>query len=100
MSKLKSILIAGAATAGGYGLYALATAPLHAPHAGPARRASVAQADALADPAQRRAYFGELHLHTGYSFDAYALLGARTTPDDAYRFSKGEPVRFMGQIVQ
>ncbi len=100
MSKLKSILIAGAATAGAYGLYALATAPLHAPHTGPSRRGSVAQADALADPAQRRAYFGELHLHTGYSFDAYSMMGTRTTPDEAYRFARGEPITYLGQTVQ
>ena len=35
--------------------------------------------------------FGDTHLHTGYSADA-GLMGATTTPDDAYRFAKGETV--------
>jgi hypothetical protein len=52
------------------------------------------------NPVDRRAYFGELHLHTGYSFDAYTFMGTRTTPEDAYRFAKGEPVTYMGQKVQ
>ena len=40
----------------------------------------------------RNAYFGDLHVHTGNSFDAYAY-GVRATPDDAYRFAKGQPIR-------
>ena len=35
--------------------------------------------------------FGDTHLHTAYSADA-GLIGATTTPDDAYRFAKGETV--------
>ena len=31
--------------------------------------------------------FGDTHLHTAYSADA-GLIGATTTPDDAYRFAK------------
>ena len=60
----------------------------------------MAAAQAEAAPAQRRVLFGELHLHTGYSFDAHALEGQETTPEDAYRFAKGEPVRYRGQMVQ
>ncbi|MGB1372432.1 MAG: DUF3604 domain-containing protein [Aequoribacter sp.] len=37
----------------------------------------------------RNAYFGDLHVHTGYSFDAYAF-GTIATPYDAYRYAKGE----------
>jgi hypothetical protein len=42
-------------------------------------------------PDQRRAFFGELHVHTGLSFDAWAR-GSRLLPDDAYKFGKGESV--------
>ncbi|MBL6750542.1 MAG: DUF3604 domain-containing protein [Nevskia sp.] len=43
----------------------------------------------------RDAYYGDLHLHTTYSFDAYLLLGTRVTPDQAYKFARGEPVPFL-----
>jgi hypothetical protein len=53
-----------------------------------------------ADAPKRNAYFGDLHLHTTYSFDAYVVMGTKTDPDTAYRFAKGEPVQYMGQTVQ
>lgn len=37
----------------------------------------------------RRALFGDLHVHTARSMDAF-LFDTRTTPSDAYRFAKGE----------
>ncbi len=36
----------------------------------------------------KNAYFGDTHVHTKNSFDAF-ILGTRTNPDDAYRFAKG-----------
>ena len=39
----------------------------------------------------RRAYFGDTHVHTGWSADA-GMDGAITTPEDAYRFARGEEV--------
>jgi hypothetical protein len=43
----------------------------------------------------KEAYFGEEHLHTSYSLDAY-VGGARLTPDDAYRFAEGQEVTIHG----
>ena len=39
----------------------------------------------------RNAYFGDLHIHTRSSFDAY-IFNVRRTADDAYRFARGETV--------
>ena len=43
----------------------------------------------------RNAYFGDLHVHTKLSFDAY-IFNVRATPDDAYRFAKGETLGHPG----
>ena len=39
----------------------------------------------------RSAFFGDLHVHTTLSLDAFGRGGLQT-PDDAYRFAKGEPI--------
>ena len=36
----------------------------------------------------RNAYFGDLHVHTMYSYDAF-IFGGTSSPDDAYEFAKG-----------
>ncbi|MEM9799457.1 MAG: DUF3604 domain-containing protein [Planctomycetota bacterium] len=36
-------------------------------------------------------FFGDTHLHTAYSADA-GLVGCTKTPDEAYRFAKGETI--------
>lgn len=47
-----------------------------------------------------RPYFGDTHLHTGFSMDAGAF-GARLTPSDAYRFARGEELQSnSGQPVK
>jgi len=39
----------------------------------------------------RNAYFGDLHVHTTYSWDG-AGRGMNTSPDQAYRFARGEKI--------
>ena len=43
----------------------------------------------------RQPLFGDLHVHTGLSFDAY-ISSIRLGPEDAYRYAKGEPIRLPG----
>ena len=44
---------------------------------------------------QRQALWGELHVHSGLSFDAY-MWDVRATPDDTYRFAQGESISLPG----
>ena len=44
---------------------------------------------------ERNAYFGDLHVHTTYSFDGYSM-GTLATPYDAYRFARGEAIKNPG----
>ncbi len=48
------------------------------------------------DP-QKQAYFGETHVHTSSSMDAF-IGGNRLTPEDAYRFARGEEVLVNGSM--
>jgi len=71
------------------------TEPAPAPAATP-----VAAASALPPPNPlKNAYFGDLHLHTSMSFDAFTFR-TNTLPEDSYRFAQGEAVDYMGQKVQ
>jgi hypothetical protein len=56
----------------------------------PFRRTEAREPCAAHDPL-RRPFFGDTHVHTALSFDAWGQ-GTRARPDDAYRFAKGEPV--------
>ncbi len=46
----------------------------------------------------RNAYFGDTHVHTILSFDAY-LMGTRGTPDDAYEFAKGAAIEHASGFI-
>ncbi len=68
----------------------------------PADKTVVAQAPAPAAPAtasapqrnpERNAYFGETHVHTSWSLDAFSIGNVTTTPADAYKYFKGEPIK-------
>jgi hypothetical protein len=45
-----------------------------------------------ADDGQTQVYFGDTHLHTSYSFDAFLNNNFSADPETAYRWAKGEPV--------
>ncbi|HET9061666.1 MAG TPA: DUF3604 domain-containing protein, partial [Candidatus Binatia bacterium] len=49
------------------------------------------RADCASYAPLRTAFFGETHIHTGYSGDA-VFVRVRTTPRDAYMFAQGDPV--------
>ena len=40
----------------------------------------------------KNVYFGDLHVHTKHSFDAY-IFGTTATPDDAYEYAKGNAIQ-------
>ncbi|MDX1761056.1 MAG: DUF3604 domain-containing protein, partial [Christiangramia sp.] len=66
---------------------------------------AIAESNTEVEPVQvqenplKDAYFGEEHLHTGVSMDAF-IAGTRIGPDDAYKFAKGEKVKVNGQMHQ
>ncbi|MEQ1715285.1 MAG: DUF3604 domain-containing protein [Hyphomicrobium sp.] len=62
-----------------------------------AAAALAAREAAVPENPLKQAYFGETHIHTAYSLDAY-IGGARLTPFDAYRFSRGEDVSINNKI--
>ncbi len=49
----------------------------------------------------RNAYFGDFHVHSSWSLDAYSLGGNRNDPAMAYRFGRGEEVNTAdGRVLQ
>jgi hypothetical protein len=41
----------------------------------------------------REAYFGETHVHTSWSLDAFAIGNTVTEPSDAYKYFQGETIK-------
>jgi len=67
----------------------------HATNAEAPAEATKIMAQAIAKPAPnplRNVYFGDLHLHTRNSFDAY-IFNVRATPEDAYAYAKGGTIK-------
>jgi hypothetical protein len=50
---------------------------------------------------EREAYFGETHVHTSWSMDAWLGGNRLTDPGDAYKYFKGQPIKHpMGYDVK
>ena len=86
MRRLSARLVLLATLAAMPGLVQSAPAPVTAPKPTP---------PAPSAASARQAYFGEMHLHTTMSFDAWTG-GTKTMPDTAARFAKGEAVTING----
>jgi uncharacterized protein DUF3604 len=55
---------------------------------------TLAAAPAFAQGApQREAFFGQTHSHTSWSLDAYIIGNHLTGPEEAYKFSMGQPIK-------
>ena len=54
-----------------------------------------ANSGSVAQNPLKNVYYGETHMHTAYSLDAF-IGGNRQTPSDAYRVAKGETVSVNG----
>ena len=49
---------------------------------------------ALAAPnPERDVFFGETHVHTSWSFDAYTFGNTLAGPEDAYKYALGQPIK-------
>ena len=45
---------------------------------------------------ERNAYFGQTHVHTSWSFDAYVFGNTVTGPEEAYKYALGQPIKHPG----
>jgi len=73
--------------------------PIHNPVRDRATTSKNIDESKMAENKLKNAYFGDLHVHTSLSFDAY-IGGTVATPSDAYRFAKGETLEIFGKPVQ
>ena len=63
--------------------------------------AASAAAPALQPNPERNAYFGEEHIHTSWSVDAWVMGNRITGPDDAYKYAQGQTIKHpMGYDIK
>ena len=65
------------------------------PAAAPAPAPVAAASDRPPANPERNAYFGNVHVHTGWSFDGFTN-GSKTTPTDAYAWAQGKEITNSG----
>jgi hypothetical protein len=56
---------------------------------------AASQSFAQANP-ERNVYFGQTHVHTSWSFDAYVFGNTVTGPEEAYKYALGQPIKHPG----
>ena len=76
-------------TASAVGLLLVLAAPFAVAPAWPQERNS-----------ERNAYFGETHIHTSWSFDAYVFGNTKAGPEDAYKFAIGQTLSTIRQATK
>lgn len=69
--------------------------------ASPSVRADTSESPGTSpDPAERGLFFGDLHVHSSWSLDAY-MAGVSAPPLDAYRYARGEAIRHLsGETIR
>src|SRR6516164_4294770 len=82
------------------GISALISCNRQAPQEGQPSGPSTAEQPPRPNP-DRNAYFGEEHIHTSWSVDAW-LMGNRVTgPDDALKYAQGQTIKHpMGYDIK
>ncbi len=67
-----------------------------------AKQAAAAPEAPAAQPnPDRNAYFGETHIHTSWSVDAWVIGNRITGPDDAYKYAQGQTIKHpMGYDIK
>lgn len=97
MKPTSKMLLAGASAALAYHVIIGFGA---APAAAVVGQTAVTSVGPVASDPERTAYFGDLHHHTTNSFDAYVLMGTKTTPNDSFKFARGDTITYLGQPLR